>query len=80
MNELFLQNEKTITISMNNRYKNIELDERIKYRNKEYDITIIELKEKDGINNYLEIGENIIKKDIRFYLNSSIYIYCIIQK
>ena len=47
---------------MNNRYKNIELDERIKYRNKEYDITIIELKEKDGINNYLEIDENIIKK------------------
>ena len=40
--------------------KEIYLNHRIKYTNKEYDITIIEIKEKDNINNYLELDDIII--------------------
>ena len=32
----------------------------MKYTNEEYDITIIEIKNEDEINNYLELEENII--------------------
>jgi hypothetical protein len=32
----------------------------MKYTNKEYDITIIEIKEKDNIKNYLELDDNIL--------------------
>ena len=39
---------------------NINLNNRIKYTNEEYDITIIEIKEKDNINNYLELDDIII--------------------
>ena len=44
-----------ISINNDNEIKEIELNNRIKYTNKEYDITIIEIKEEDKINNYLEI-------------------------
>ena len=37
-----------------------DLKDRIKYTNEEYDITIIEIKEKDNIKNYLKLGEDII--------------------
>ena len=40
--------------------KMINLDNKKKYTNKEYDITIIEIKEEDNINNYLELDNNII--------------------
>jgi len=51
-----LEMEKVIIISINidNEIKEIELNDRIKYTNKEYDITIIEIKEKDNINNYIK--------------------------
>ena len=70
-----LEMEK-IKISINNDYiiKEIELNNRIKYTNKEYDITIIEIKEKDNINNYLEIDENIMETDNVIYINNTIYI------
>ena len=71
-----LEMEK-ITISINNdkEIKVIELNNRIKYTNKEYDITIIEIKEKDNINNYLELDENIMKKGSnKLYINNTIYI------
>ena len=66
-----------ITISINNDkdIREIELNNRIKYTNKEYDITIIEIKEKDNINNYLELDENIMKKGSnKLYINNTIYI------
>ena len=72
-----------ITLNNDNEIKEIELKNRIKYTNKEYDITIIEIKEEDNINNYLEIDENIMKKDKNMiYINNSIYIlqYPRIQK
>ena len=71
-----LEMEK-ITISLNNdnEIKVIELNDRIKYTNKEYDITIIEIKEKDKINNYLELDEKIMKKGSnKLYINDTIYI------
>ena len=43
---------------LNTKYLN--LDDRIKYTNEDYDITIIEIKEKDGIKNFLELDEKII--------------------
>ena len=71
-----LEMEK-ITISINNdkEIKVIELNNRIKYTKKEYDITIIEIKEKDEIDNYLELDENIMKKGSnKLYINNTIYI------
>ena len=53
---------------------------RKKYTNKEYDLTIIEIKEEDNINNYLEL-DDIIINDIsnninknKEYINKTIYI------
>ena len=43
----------------------LTLNNRMKYANEEYDITIIEIKEKDGINNYLELDDNIINDIIK---------------
>ena len=66
-----------IIISINNdkEIKEIELKNRIKYTNKEYDITIIVIKKGDYINNYLKIDQNIMKKDKNIiYKNNSIYI------
>ena len=40
--------------------KKLNLNNRMKYTNKEYDITIIEIKNEDEINNYLELDDNII--------------------
>jgi len=66
-----------IIISINNdkEIKEIELNNRIIYTNEKYDITIIEIKEKDNINNYLELDDNVMKKDSNIlYVNNSIYI------
>ena len=52
----------------------INLNNRIKYTNKEYDITIIELKEKDNIKNYLELDDNIINDLNEEYIDKTIYI------
>ena len=50
-----LEKEKNLLISINKNKKNIELGNRIRYTNQEYDVTIIEIKSKDEIYNYLEI-------------------------
>ena len=52
----------------------INLNNRMKYTNKEYDITIIELKEKDNIKNYLELDDNIINDLNEEYIDKTIYI------
>ena len=49
-----------IKIKDDNDYKKINLNNKKKYTNKEYDITIIELKDEDEIDNYLELDDNII--------------------
>ena len=60
---LYKEDEKIkIDIFEETEIKEIDLNNRIKYTNKEYDITIIEMNEKDNINNYLELDDNIINK------------------
>ena len=49
-----------IYIEEENNIRNLNLNNRMKYTNEEYDITIIEIKNEDKINNYLELDDNII--------------------
>jgi len=57
---LFHKSQIMITIEEEKKHKKINLINRKKYTNKEYDITIIEIKEEDEINNYIELDDNII--------------------
>ena len=58
----------------------LNLDKRMKYTNEEYDITIIELKENDEIENYLELDDIIIDDIInnnnknKEFIDKTIYI------
>ena len=69
-----------LDIKMETNKKEISLNNRIKYTNKEYDITIIEIKEDDEIKNYLELDDIIIEDLINNnnknneYLEETIYI------
>ena len=65
-------NEINIKIKEEKESRIINLNNRIKYTNKEYDITIIEMNEKDNINNYLELDDNIGLNEE--YLDKTIYI------
>ena len=77
IDESILENEKNkVILLLNNdkEIKEIKLENRIKYTNKEYDITFIELKENDGITKFLELDNN-IKTNINIsYIGESIYI------
>ena len=73
IDESFLDNEKELKISMNNRFKKIELDERNIYTDKNLDVTIIEIKERDGINKFIDIEDNIMDKNNLSYINRSVY-------
>ena len=75
INESILEKGKNkIVLSLNNGIKEIELDNRLKFTNKNYDITIIELKENDFIKKYLELDENIQTNIKAEYVRESIYI------
>ena len=61
-NLLFQENERiSIEIKAENDYKYLNLNNRIKYTNREFDITIIEIKDEDKINSFLELDEALIK-------------------
>jgi len=61
-------------LNNDNEIKEIKLENRIKYTNKEYNITFIELKENDGITKFLELDDN-IKTNVNIpYIGESIYI------
>ena len=69
-----LEKEKILLILINNEKKKIELEKREIYINKDCDITIIEVKNEDGINNYLEIDNDIINNISNVdYKKESIY-------
>ena len=73
IDDFFFDNNKGILISQdddNNKIK-LEFKNRIKYTNKKYDITIIEIKEEDNINYFLELDKNINKN--YSYDNETIY-------
>ena len=60
--EILYKNNKNISIYIKGEKaeRKINLNNRIKYTNIYYDITIIEILEKDHINNYLELDDKII--------------------
>ena len=74
-------NEKIyIRIKEENDIKKLNLNNRLKYTDEEYDITIIEIKEEDEIKNFLELDDIIIndiinnKNNNNDYLDETIYI------
>ena len=70
-------NKIKIYLGKNNEYKEIELKDRIKYTNKENNITLIEIKkeEEDKIGNInLEIDENINENKLSKLIGETIYI------
>ncbi len=76
--DLTNKSNKKITLEIDNGriIKNIDLNEkRIIYTKEEYDITMIELNDKDNINNFLELEEEINKDYIEnIYEKESIYV------
>ena len=80
--DLLNKEDTKIFVSLNNDSirKELNLNNRIKYTNEEYDVTIIEIKESDNITNYLELDDFLlqgissdeIKNDI--FIDESIYI------
>ena len=61
-NEILYNSQENIEISINcqKKFKLLNLNNRKKYFSEKYYITIIEIKEEDGINNYLELDDKII--------------------
>ena len=77
---LYKEDEKISIFIEEQNSKKIDLKNRIKYTNEEYDITIIEIKDEDEINNYLELDDTIIEYLINDnnkngrYLDETVYI------
>ena len=80
LNEIDLKENKELNLSINNDKVTIIIDLGIKremYFNKEYDITLMELNEKDKIKEYLELDDNLFQDNIEknnIEKNKSIYI------
>ena len=81
LNEQDIMEGKVINISLNNEqiFKEIKIDSKIKkYTNKDLDVTIMEINNKDNIKNYLFLDDNILNNDINnynnIYKNESLYI------
>jgi len=80
--ELLYKNDAIIEISIEeeNNIRKLNLNNRMKYTNEKYDITIIEIKNEDKINNYLKLEYNIINDIInninknKNYIDETIYI------
>ena len=77
LNDIYYKENKEITLFLNDNKEvkiiNLEI-ERKTYFNKGYDIAIIELKENDGIKNYLELDDNLFKEETKaYYKDISIY-------
>ena len=78
LNEKYFEGKKEINLLLNDdsEAKVIDLNiKRIIYYNKEFDTTIIELKDEDNVKEYLELDDNIFKDNEKvFYEGESIYI------
>ena len=78
IDECYLNQNTQINLLMNdyNELKTIDLDPSRKFfSNKEYKTTIIELKDSDNINSFLELDDNLFRNDIKsLYEKESIYI------
>ena len=78
LNEKDFGENKKLNLSLNDEkeIKTIELSiERKTYFNKEYDTTMIELKDEDKIKDYLELDDNLFQDNLeKIYKNKSIYL------
>ena len=81
IDEEYINNYKEIEIIINenskdSRYKKLILNNnRCIYSSKEYDTTIIEIKEEDKIDSYLELDDNLFKEETNiYYQRKSAYI------
>ena len=81
LNEQDIMINNSIIISLNNEQilKEIKIDgKRKKYTNEKCDITIIEIKKEDNINNFLSLDDKLLNNDINnynnIYENESLYI------
>ena len=80
-NILYKNNEKIdLNIKGEKDIKTINLNNRLKYTNKDQDITIIEIKKEDNINNYLKLDDKIINdilnesNENKDYIDKTVYI------
>ena len=84
LDDIYYQQNKDITLLLNDEkgVKIINLGiERKTYFNKDYDVAMIELKENDNINNYLELDDNLFKEETQaYYKDISIYSSLSIRK
>ena len=69
--DILNRKNENILINLNGETKSINLSNRRKYSSKEYNTTIIELKDDDGIQEYLEIDDKIY--DDPYYFREVIY-------
>ena len=78
LDEKYCVGDKDINVLVNDEDKAYGINLLIRrktYFNKDYDIAIIELKEEDGIKNFLELDENLFKdKENIFYEDKSLYV------
>ena len=78
LNEKDFKENKVLNLTLNNDKETLIIDLEINreiYFNKEYDITILEIREKDNIKDYLELDDNLFQDNIEInYKNESIYI------
>ena len=78
LDDTYYRQNKEITLFINDdkEVKIINLGiKRKRYFNMDYDISLIELKENDNINNYLELDDNLFKDETKaYYEDTSIYI------
>jgi len=78
LDEIYYNQNKELYLLLNDdkEVKIIQLGEkRETYFNEEYDIAMIELKENDNINNFLELDDNLFKEESQvYYKDISIYI------
>ena len=76
IDDIYLESHDSIWVSMNQKQKRIEFGF-TKYINKEYDLSIIEIKENKSLNiKFIEVDEYLYKKkfEVNYFDNESIYI------
>ena len=78
LNEKYYKQNKKIDLLINDGNEIVTIDINMKrktYFSEQYDITIIEIKENDGIKDFLELDEHLFfYKENAYYKNKSIYI------
>ena len=77
LDEHYFKENNEINLILNNQARIINLNKKRKiYSNKDFDLTLIEIKESDKINDYFELDENILSQENPklFYENKTIYI------